>query len=126
MPKMAIENTDDLFELELDIFNNNKKEQLPISLFQETEADLHDRLLHSSSPEGDQTDGPLDFIQNIVDNIRAEFEQFVEDGEKKQFLRILSKVFTILLSVKADNSEKIIKIKKFSISTVLKTWSGQN
>ena len=62
MPKMAIENTDDLFELELDIFNNNKKEQLPISLFQETEADLYDRLMHSSSPEDDHTDGLLDFI----------------------------------------------------------------
>ena len=123
---MAVENTDDLFELELDIFNNNEKEQLPISLFQEIEADLCDRLLHSSSPEDDQTDGPLGFIQNIVDNIRAEFEQFVEDGEKKQFLRILSKVLAILLSVRADNSEKMIKIVKFSISTVLKIWSGQN
>ena len=30
---MAVENTDNLFELELDIFNNNEKEQLPISLF---------------------------------------------------------------------------------------------
>ena len=85
MPKMAVENTDDLSELELDIFNNNKKEQLPISLFQEIEADLYDRLMHTSSPEDQQTDGPLDFIQNIVDNIRAEFEQFVEDGEKNSF-----------------------------------------
>ena len=123
---MAVENTDNLFELELDIFNNNEKEQLPISLFQEIEADLCDSSMHSSSAEDDQTDRPLDFIKNIVDNIRAEFEQFVENGEKKQFLRILSKIFTILLSVKADNSEKIIRIVKFSISAVLKTWSGQN
>ena len=74
MSKMAVENTDDLFELELDIFNNNEKEQLPILLFQETEADLCNRTMHSSSHEAD---GPLDFIQNIVDNIRAELEQFV-------------------------------------------------
>ena len=121
MSKMAVENTDNLFELELDIFNNNEKEQLPISLFQEIEADLCDSSMHSSSAEDDQTDRPLDFIKNIVDNIRAEFEQFVENGEKKQFLRILSKIFTILLSVKADNSKKIIRIVKFSISAVLKT-----
>ena len=79
--------------------------------------------MHGGSPEDDQTDGPLEFIQNIVDNVRSEFEEFLEDGDKKKFLRILSKIFTILLSVKADSSEKIIKIVKFSISTVLKTWS---
>ena len=83
---MAVENTDNLFELELDIFNNNEKEQLPISLFQEIEADLCDSSMHSSSAEDDQTDRPLDFIKNIVDNIRAEFEQFVENGEKKTIL----------------------------------------
>ena len=124
---MATENTDDLFfDLEIDKFEVKQKEHLSISLFKEIEADLCDRLMHSSIPEDDQTDGPLDFTQNIVDNVRDEFEQFVEDGDKKIFLRILSKIFMILLSVRADNSEKIIRIIRFSISTVLKTWSGQN
>ena len=125
MSKMAIENSDDLFEIEIGIFNNNVGEQLPISRFQEIEADLYDKLMHGyeSSPEDDQTDGSLEFIQNIVDKFRSEFEEFLEDGEKKKFLRILSKIFTILLSVKADRSAKTIKTVKFSISTVLKTWS---
>ena len=122
---MARENTDDLFfDLEIDKFEVKQKEHLSISLFKEIEDDLCDRLTQSSIPEDDQTDGPLDFTENIVDNVRAEFEQFVEDGDKKIFLRILSKIFTILFGVKADNSEKIIRIVKFSISTVLKTWSG--
>ena len=124
MSKMTIENSDDLFEIE--ISNKNVGEQLPISLFQEIEADLCDRLMHGSSPEEDQTDGALEFIQNIVDNVSSEFEGFLEDGNKKNFLRILSKIFTVLLSVKADSSEKIIKIVKLSISTVLKIWSEQN
>ena len=124
---MARENTDDLFfDLEIDKFEVKQKEHLSISLFKEIEDDLCDRLTHSSIPEDDQTDGPLDFTQNIVDNVRAEFEQFVEDSDKKIFLRILSKIFRILFSVKADNSEKIIRIVKFSISTVPKTRSGQN
>ena len=125
MSKMAIENSDDLFEIEIGIFNNNVGEQLPISRFQEIEADLYDKLMHGyeSSPEDDQTDGSLEFIQNIVDKFRSEFEEFLEDGDKKKFLRILSKIFTILLSVKADSSAKAIKTVKFSISTVLKTWS---
>ena len=121
---MTVENSDDLFEIE--ISSNNVGKQLPISLLQEIEAYLCDRLMHGSSPKNDQTDGPLEFIQNIADNVRSEFEELVQDGDKKKFLKILTKIFTILLSVKADSSEKIIKIVKFSISTVLKTWSEQN
>ena len=125
---MALENSSDLFKIGIGSFNNNNLDQLPVSLFKEIEADLCDRLLHTNgdSPEEDQTDGALEFIQNIVENVRSEFEGLLEDGNKKNFLRILSKIFTVLLSVKADNSEKTIKIVKLSISTMLKIWSEQN
>ena len=78
--------------------------------------------MHSSSPEEDQTEGALHFIKNIVGNGRSELEGLVEDGNQKKFLNVLTRIFTILLSVKADTSEKIIKTVKFSISTVLKKW----
>ena len=115
----------DLFEIET---NNNvlTAENLPIYLFQEIKADLCDKLLHSGDSNNDQTDGPLEFIQTIVDKIKEEFEGVVQDEDRKTLLKILSKIFTILLSVKADNTEKIIKIVKFALSTVLKIWSGQN
>ena len=115
----------DLFEIET---NNNvlTAENLPIYLFQEIEADLCDNLLHSSSPENDQTDGAIDFIQGIVDKVKEEFEGLVQDEDRKIFLKILSKIFTILLSVKAENTEKIIKIVRLALSMVLKIWSGQN
>ena len=74
--------------------------------------------MHSSSPKNNQTNGPLEFIQIIVDKVKEELEGLV--------LKILSKIFLILLSLKADNTEKIIKIVRFAISTVLKIWSGQN
>ena len=125
MSKMATEN-ENLFEKEIYTFGENNNEKLPISLFQEIEADLCDRLLHSNESENDQTDGPLDFIENIVENVKSEFDSFIEREDKKIFLKILTKIFAILLSVKADSTEKIIKIVKFSISTVLKTWSEQN
>ena len=80
----------------------------------------------SNDSEDDQTNGPLEFIQNIVETVKSEFENFVEGRDRKTFLKILTKIFAILLSVKADSTEKIIKIVKFSISTVLKTWSEQN
>ena len=112
----------DLFKIENTLVNKN----LPISLFQEIEADLCDKLLYNDSLQNDQTDGLLEFIQGIVEKIKEEFEGFVEDGDKKTFLAILSKIFTILLSVKAENTEKIIKIVRSAVSIVLKTWSGQN
>ena len=113
------------FEIET---NNNvlTAQNLPIYLFQEIETDLCDNLLHSSSPENDQTDGAIDFIQGIVDKVKEEFEGLVQDEDRKTFLKILSKIFTILLNVKAGNTEKIIKIVRFALSTVLKIWSGQN
>ena len=77
------------------MFDGNIEKELPISLFEEIEAKLCDRLLH-------------------------------KDGNQKKILNALTKVFTILLSVKADNAEKIIKIVKLSVSTVLKIWSEQN
>ena len=123
---MDSQNAYDLFEIEIDTFNENEIGKLLISLFEEIEADLCYRLMHSSNPEGDETDGPLDFIKNIVNNVKSEFEELIDDGDKKKFLKMLSKIFTILLSVKADSSEKIIKIVKLTISTVLKLWSEQS
>ena len=81
---MDSQNADDLFEVEIDTFNENEISKLPISLFEEIEADLCDRLMHSSNPEGDETDGRLDFIQNIADNVKSEFEELIEDGDKKK------------------------------------------
>ena len=79
-----------------------------------------------SAELADQTDGPLEFIQKIADNVKGEFEYFLENGDKRNFLNILTKIFAILLSVKADNSEKIINIIKFAISSVIKRWSEQD
>ena len=45
---MVLENSEDLFEIEIGSFTNNNRDQLPISLFQEIEADLCDRLLHTT------------------------------------------------------------------------------
>ena len=115
-----IDEIEDLFEIK------HVEEKLPISLFEEIEASLCDKLLHINSDDTDQTDGALNFIRDIVNNVCSEFEAFLEDEDKKIFLRILTEIFTILLSGKADSSEKIIQIVKYTMSTVLRTCSGQN
>ena len=118
MSKMATENKDDLFEIEF--FDRNIEKELPISLFEEIEAELCDRLLHRDSHKEDETDGAIEFIKYVVDTVRSEFDGLIKDGNQKKFLNALTKSFTVLLSVKADSAEKIIKIVKLSVSTFLK------
>ena len=76
-----IEN-ENMFEVELEQ-NENKNEKLPTELFQELETELLDSLLHKENNNDlsdDETDGPIDFIRQIVDNVREEF-----DGVFKQY-----------------------------------------
>ena len=112
---------------ENETFNENNNEKLPVALFQEIETELLDVFLEKDGSESDdETDEPIQLIQNIVETLKKDFDGIVEDGERKTFLNILTKIFETLLSVKADNIEKIVRLIKLSISTVIKTWSEQN
>ena len=108
-------------------FEQDEIEQLPIERFQELEVELLDSLLHKENNNvdisDDETDGPIDFIRQIVDNVRREFDELVEDGDRKTFLHLLTKILATVLSVKADSLEKIISLVKLTISKVIKTWS---
>ena len=124
MSNTKTENENDHFEIEF--YDVKIKNELPISLFEQIEAELCDRLLYSNSlEEDDEADSAIEFINNIVDKVKEESEGLIEDGNQKKILNTLRKVFTILLSVKADNAEKIIKIVKLTVSTALKLWSEQ-
>ena len=68
-----------LFEIEIDNeINTETKEKLPIELFQELDVELLDSLLHKDNNKGeisdDETDGPIDFIRQIADRVRKEFD----------------------------------------------------
>ena len=122
-----IEN-ENMFEIELDQ-NKNKNEKLPTELFQELETELLDSLLHKENNNDlsdDETDGPIDFIRQIVDNVREEFDGVVEKGDRKTFLHLLTKILATVLSVKAGSIEKIISLVKLTVSKVVKTWSERN
>ena len=124
---MAKEYVDLFFEMPENNNNNNENEKLPIDLFQLINVELNDALLHNYESELDaERDGPIQFIQKIVKNVKGDFAGVVESNERKTFFRILTKVFATILSVKADNIEKIINIIKISLSMVIKSWSEQN
>ena len=122
-----IEN-ENMFEIELDQ-NENNNEKLPTELFQELETELLESLSHKENNNDlsdHETDGPVDFIMQIVDNIREEFDGVVEKGDRKTFLHLLTKILATVLSVKAGSIEKIISLVKLTVSKVVKTWSERN
>ena len=124
MSKLANLNEENLFEME---FSEIKTENSGLStyLFEEIETELSNLIIDESSPE-EETDGAIELIKNIVDNVRSEIEHLVENDDLRKFLHVLTKVFTLLLNVKVDNSNKIIKIVKLAISSVLRKWSELN
>ena len=98
----------------------------PIPLLQETEFELSEYLLKEEWNE-DSTDGPLNFIGNLANNLLEEFNKTIgEDVEKKVFLKSLTKIFVILLIKKADSVEKIKSIIKIVVKTIIRLWQGQN
>ena len=105
--------------------NENNNQKLLLSLFQEIEIELCEMLFleNEDSESDDETDGPIQFIKNIVEKVKRDFDGVVVDQEKKS---VLTKIFATLLSVKADNIEKIINLIKISMSTAVKSWSEQN
>ena len=72
---------EDFFEIEMKDGNNNNTEKLPIELFREIEVKLIDSLVNTDSD--DETDGPINFIKQIVESIREEFDTVIEEEDKK-------------------------------------------
>ena len=66
---------------EIDMENENNTERLPIRLFREIEVELLDSLVNADSD--DETDGPINFIKQVVESVREEFDSVVEEEDKK-------------------------------------------
>ena len=112
-----------LFEMETEN-TNFFSEKLPIELFQEVEVELLDSLVNTDSD--DETDGPINFIKQVVESVKEEFDTVIEEEDKKTFIHLLTKILATLLSVKADSIENIIKLIKLTISTIIRKWSEPN
>ena len=75
---MATENeyVNNLFrEIEMPNENENNNEKLPVPLFQEIETELSELLFlqNEGSESDDETDGPIQFIKNIVEKFKKDF-----------------------------------------------------
>ena len=82
--------------------------------------------MHTEDADSDdETDGPINFIKQVVESVREEFDS-AEEEDKKRFIHIFSKILATLLSVKIENIENIIKLVKLTVLTIIKKWSEQN
>ena len=87
MSKLVKLNEQNLFEMDFsEVKTENSK--LPTYLFEEIESELTNLIIDESSPE-EETDGAIELIENIVDNIRSEIEIFNENDNLKK-LHILT------------------------------------
>ena len=102
---------------------DNITEKLPIELFQEIEIELLDSLVNTDS---DETGGPINFIKQVVESVKEEFDTVIEEEDIKTFIHLLTKNLAILLSVKTDSIENIIKLVKLTVSTFIRKWSEPN
>ena len=67
----------------------------------------------------------MDTIHNIADSGQQDFEELIGiDPNKKEFVRKLSKVFTVLLNMNYNTEEKIKRAIKIAIEMTLKLWLG--
>ena len=80
-------------------------------------------FLARENGDSDTPVGVLEFLTTISDSVQEEFDKLVrDDSYKKQFLRVLLRIFALLLNTKVDSAEKIKRIIKTAIETTIKIW----
>ena len=119
MSKVAQIEPKDLIEIEYETPN----EQLPTYFFEEVEEELTKILILDAGNSEEETDGAFELIRNIVDKIRHDIEKAGLSGDLQKFLHTLTNIFTLLLNIKVDTGDKIIKIVKILNSLIAKKWS---
>ena len=89
-------------------------------IFKENSRELEEFLLRENN-NADPTDGVFELLAEILNQAQEEFDELLgEDTDKKQFLKSLSKIFALLLNTKVKTAEKIKKIIKIALETIVK------
>ena len=98
------------------------KTQLPTFVFEEAEEELTKLFILDG---GEEIDGALNLVAHIVDKVRCQIEKKDFGESLKQFLTTLTKIFTLLLNIKVDTAEKIVKIVELLNWLIAKKWLEQ-
>ena len=102
-----------------EVFTNaNKKSQA--RLFAEINKDV-EAFLSKANNDTDWTGEIFDFFSQISDSVQEQFDKhWSSDNNKKRFIRTLSKILALLLILRVYTAEKIKRIIKIAIETMLK------
>ena len=76
----------------------------------------------SENDNNDATDGIFNALSEIAESVQEDFEELVGKNDKKAFVRALARIFTLLLNTNVDTIDKIKKLIKIAIETMLKIW----
>ena len=120
MSKLAHFDTEDLIESQ----SEGSEEQLPTFLFEDIEEELTKSLLLDTGLE--ETDGGFDVIIDIVSRAQHEISKRGAGESLRNFLSTLTKIFTLLLNIKVNTANKIVKIVNLWNSLIAKKWSERN
>ena len=74
---------------------------------------------------GDDTDGPIDLLKQVVQKVKTDFECVLEDPNKKNIFMVLTKIIARLLSANIKNFNQITNIIRISLSKIVKLWSEE-
>ena len=94
-------------ELLVNYYRSDTKDQ--VRLFEEINKEL-EAFLTKETNDNEATDGIFHFLSTISDSVQEEFDKVVSgDSHKKRFLKVLSRIFALLLNTKVDTVEKLNK-----------------
>lgn len=83
-------------------------------------------LIREENGKSDATDSVFDVLSDLAESLQKDFEELIEaDSDKKIFMKVLSKIFELLLNANVNTIAKSKRTLKIAIETTLKLWQGE-
>ena len=81
------------------------------------------QLIREENGKSDTTDSAFDVLSEVAESLQEDFEELIEaDSNKKIFMKVLSKIFELLLNANVNTIDKSKRTLKIAIEITLKLW----
>ena len=85
-----------------------------------------EEYLQEKSIDTDSTDAVFNFLETLSNHVQEDFDELIgKNINKKWFIKALMHIFVLLLNTKVNTADKIKRILKIVVETMLKIWQGQ-
>ena len=83
------------------------------------------QLIREENGKSDTKDSAFDVLSEVAESLQEDFEELIEaDSNKKIFMKVLSKIFELLLNANVNTIDKSKRTLKIAIEITLKLWQG--